>query len=177
MPYLMLDIETLSTRPDAAVVAIGCAVFDLDGVISSSGWRIRPTDWIGHIDPATLKWWMDQSNEARTATFGGTTSAGSVATQLREWLSSNISGVYANDPSFDIAILKNWWTNFSGTPFPFSYKLERSYRTITALAKRYGIDYSSAYDRAIPHDAVSDACCQARAVALIQAELDRRMRL
>ena len=148
--YLMLDIETLSLRHDAAVVAIGCALFDLDGTLYSQGWRIAPADWHGHIDPRTVDWWLQQSPEAQRATFGGNTPAARAAMQLAELVFDRHKPlqVWANDPSFDITILKHWWSRVSvARSFPISYKAERSYRTITALAKRYGIDYAASTTR------------------------------
>ena len=171
--HLMLDIETLSTHSDAAVVAIGCAAFDTDGTVRSYGWRARPDEWHGHIDPLTVKWWMTQSAEARHATFDGNASGALVAAQLSELLAAYApTQVWANDLSFDIAILRNWWSRVAATPFPISYKTEQSCRTLYALAKRYGIDYSAAYANAVAHDALSDAYCQARAVILIHTALD-----
>lgn len=178
MTQLMLDIETLSIRSNAAVTSIGYAFFDQPrGVFANGLYSLRSEDWVGDIDPGTIKWWMLQSSNAKQATFDGMHVAKVVALELRGLIMEHKpQAVWASDPSFDIVILKNWWDRFiTGLPFPVSYKIERSCRTIFDLAKRYHIDYSEAWSGATLHDAMSDATCQARAVQFVQNELDRRM--
>jgi len=68
--HIMIDLETMGTRPDAPIIAIGAVSFDVD------------TDWVwrtfyvnidlqsavsagAKIDPSTVMWWMKQSDEAR----------------------------------------------------------------------------------------------------------------
>ena len=67
----MLDLETLSTRNDAAIISIGLVKFDQNGVIDSQGWALDFSKVTGHIDPGTVKWWMEQSDMARAFSFTG----------------------------------------------------------------------------------------------------------
>lgn len=174
---MMLDLETLSLRPDAAVTAIGVAWFDDTRVIDTAGWYMRHFDWDGHIDPGTVRWWMEQSDAARGAVCTGKAIAKTSALDLRSAIeAAQPTAVWANDPSFDVVILKHWWERrITGLPFPISYKVERSCRTLFDMAKQYGIDYSSAWAGQTLHDPVSDAACQARAVIIVQNELRRRL--
>lgn len=177
MTELMIDIETLSTHSDAAVVSIGYAAFDRTRRVYSNGlFAIRPQDWHGHIDPQTIKWWMGQSTAAKISTFSGAIDAKVAALDLRTLIGNERpTAIWANDPSFDVVILKNWWRRLLGdAEFPISFRLERSCRTLFDIAKRYGIDYSAAWSAAdTAHDAMVDATSQARAVLTIQDELDR----
>jgi hypothetical protein len=73
MRNVMIDLETLSTRPDAALLSIGAVRFDETGVASTEehghDWQMyavleAPT---GHVDVDTVRWWLQQSEPARAA--------------------------------------------------------------------------------------------------------------
>lgn len=172
MKSVMIDIETLSTRPDACVISFGLAAFDDSGVFATEGCVIRAEEWNGHMDPATVRWWFTQSEQARAAVVApaaGARSALGAANTLGAFLVDyGNDELWANDPDFDVVIIRAWWERVCGTgnKFPVSYKASRSCRTIYAEAKRRSIDLSSAWENHVPHDAVSDAICQAKAVIL-----------
>lgn len=179
MKSVMIDIETLGTRSDSAVISLGVALFDETGVLATDGWAIRPTDWIGRIDASTVAWWMEQSREARAFSATGAATALNVALGLHEFYAQHVpEETWANDPSFDVVILKHWWENVGNTyrhtmpRFPVHYRAERSFRTIMAEAKRLGIETDSAYAMtATAHNPVDDAANQARAVILVRQSL------
>lgn len=67
MPPLdcMLDLETFSTRPNAAIVQIGACFFDpktwLIGKKFHVNVNLASSVLAGlHVDPATVKWWSDR---------------------------------------------------------------------------------------------------------------------
>lgn len=171
---LMIDIETLSTRPDAAIVAIGAVAFDKTGISDTFEIHMAPETWCGHIDPDTVAWWMTQSQEAQKATFGAAKELQknhlAAVLSLQTFINKHKpEEVWANDPSFDIVILREWWTRAeSPFRFPISYKIERSYRTIMAIAKNLGVDAAKIYQSALAHSAIEDAAAQARAVIFAQ---------
>jgi hypothetical protein len=161
-----VDIETLATSNDAAVIAIGVAFFNADGVIEKFDFPIMPDDWIGKIDNDTVSWWMQQSDAARRATFGGSYTAGGAAALI-----TNLFGihspktVWANDPDFDLTILRTWWAALkphAGAQPPFHFRQHRSYRTIKDLASRAGFVYSPVSEgESTRHRAGDDAARQA----------------
>lgn len=178
---LMIDLETLSTMPDAAIVAIGAAVFNSEQkVIDVGNWPILRGAWHGHIDPQTVEWWLNQSKEAQAVTFGpeGRVWPHVAAEGLVSlWERHSCATVWANDPHFDFVILESWWrrepliqtiSRPTGMPrFPFKYNSPRSYRTIRELAGKMGwTDEMNGAARGmyVAHNAVEDACAQARAV-------------
>lgn len=164
MKRIMVDIETLSTAPDACIISIGVARFTEHAVEDTRVWEISSKDWTGHIDPATIKWWMNQSDEAKAASFHGTISAMTAAFEFAAFV-DGADEVWANSPSFDIVILKSWWKRFvPGVHFPISYKAERDCRTIFAEASRLGIELGHAWHMGTAHSAVDDAANQARAI-------------
>ena len=171
MKRLMLDLETLSTQPDAAVTAVGWAIFDTQDVHESGRISLRYDQWVGRIDAATVAWWIDRTREAQKSALCGLDTPAQVIGELTG-IAARISGeVWANDPSFDLVILRSWWPKVTSAPFPFAFRAERSVRTVLGYAKLRGIDYSAAWEGAVPHDPQSDAVCQAKAVIIAEQAL------
>jgi hypothetical protein len=182
MKSVMLDLETLSTAKDAAVISIGiCAFSEEGGILASHGWAIDSRDWHGYIDPATVKWWTKQNEAAREYSFNGTERSSVVAFQLSAWVKEWGGGspedeTWANDPDFDVVILQSWWKRIAALglnpgPFPFHYRSARSCRTIWAEAQRLGIYYDPAASHTVAHNPIDDACNQARSVIAIRRNL------
>jgi len=73
---IMLDMETMSSQPNAAIASIGAVAFNPDVITPYSemdpSWRIslhldlRQQEG-RHFDGDTIYWWLKQSNEARGA--------------------------------------------------------------------------------------------------------------
>ncbi len=178
MKSVMVDIETLGTAKDSAVISIGICAFDSErGVVASEGWAIRSQDWHGTIDPSTVKWWSQQNEAAREYSFNGTMPAHAVAAALDQFVRIYGGGdgedeVWANDPDFDVVILQAWWKRVASVgKFPFHYRAARSCRTIWAEAKRLGIYYDPAAMHTVAHNPIDDACNQARSVIAIRSNL------
>ena len=191
----MLDIETLSLRTDAAVVAIGASVFDESQIIESRHWPLTFDGLTGHIEPKTVLWWMQQSKEAQQATFGESVQRVRpffAAHDLADLVDQHkCRTIWANDPHFDVVVMQNWWRRYS-TPswpqgreliepaivrdWPFEYNQPRSYRTIVELARAHGFSdqqYDSAKGMHVAHCAVDDAAAQARVVLACEQWLAR----
>lgn len=175
MKRVMLDIETLSTDKHAAVLSIGAAVFDpINGVTRTDGWAMRMGDLTGHINPATVQWWMKQEEVVREFSFKGEFRPSEVAIQLRDVL-ANTDELWASDPDFDCVILQHWWERtlvVSGIPWPVSFRKYRSCRTMSMIAKAKGIDTSGAWLHDTAHNPVEDAAGQARAVIAVLKALE-----
>src|ERR1039458_2426242 len=80
MKNVMLDLETLGTGNDAAIISIGACLFDprgdgvLIGVDHRFYARVNPASSVEigmKIDVSTILWWMQQSDAARKSTFEG----------------------------------------------------------------------------------------------------------
>ena len=181
MKQMMIDIETLGTGPAACVISVGVVAFSQTGVIDSQGWAIRPADWHGDIDGGTVQWWMKQNEAARTYSFNGEEKDISVALALGEFIRAHdIKECWANDPDFDIVIMKSWWSRVASRnhlntgPFPIKYNGSRSFRTIKGEADRLGIAYGHVYNPAtVAHHPVDDAANQARVVNFIRNQIVR----
>ena len=169
----MIDIETLSTSPTAAVIAIGGVAWFEGRVEQYETFEvlIDPSKAVGTRDPRTLQWWDEQDPSVRDRMFSGKASTAEALVQLRNWyLRQGIEEVWANAPTFDLIILE---ASFRALDLeaPWFYRDTRCMRTLTRLAKRKGIDYQGAYQNRAAHDALSDALAQARVVDLILSKL------
>lgn len=151
MKYIMLDIETLSTRSDAQIIQIGLLTANEkwergDRRSATVDWHIEPT---GHIDPDTVFWWAKQDQAVRDNVFAA-----------RHPLIHALYGVFgvvriakndqvwANGTSFDLPILENAFRSV-GVPCPWNYWQGRDLRTLKSLVPKTvlaGIKNEGAHD-------------------------------
>ena len=179
-PHLMIDLETMGNGHDAAIAAIGAAVFDpLD-----AAWR-GPTFYFrvdfadafrhGAADGGTVAWWLRQSEAARMALLPP---SGHKAPKLAEalgflaafyaqaaadggWKRGEMP-VWSHGASFDIVILESA-LRACGLAEPWRFSAVRDTRTIQDLA---GIDKTALPQRpGTHHNALDDALFQAGWVA------------
>lgn len=125
-------------------------------------------------DSATVQWWADQSEEAQAA-FADPVDLKVGLRRFALWL-QNVTGekdvfppackIWSHGPAFDPPILAAAYRAV-GLPVPWHYRAPRDTRTLFDLA---GIEDHSAWlssrpgPLGIPHHALDDAICQARAV-------------
>lgn len=171
---LMIDIETLSTNNDAAIIAIGVATFrgDTPDENISDEFLIDPRYAPGHRGADTFKWWEMQDPGVFAHATSGTDTPEEAIEKFEDFYHTHRpKHIWANSPQFDLVILRTLY-HALGKEAPFHYNRERDFRTLKDLAKNYKIDYSAAYKGRIKqkHNAQSDALCQAAAAQLI---LDR----
>src|ERR1700685_2647763 len=72
MQHIMLDLETLGTRPGSAIRSVGAAAFDLDGTDKPAGptfyKKVKSMScWVAGltVDQDTLDWWSRQPQEVQ----------------------------------------------------------------------------------------------------------------
>lgn len=168
MKNVMLDLETLSTEPNAMICSIGAVVFDQSGLGAEFYRRIDIGyhDQIdAHISPSTVLWWLRQSDEARES-FD--------TEQATEWLPALMDFsafidhyapealIWGNGSDFDNVILANAYKRAGLTPPWRGYK-NRCYRTLKSIVPKIKIERSGTH-----HHALDDARSQAEhAIALL----------
>lgn len=140
----MIDLETMSVSSNAAIVSIGACAFNLydqaEPITQTFEVNIslESNEQAGrHISASTVMWWMQQSKDAQKALYESECCTLEVGlNRLQTWISSvkpSITHVWANDPDFDIVILKNAFDQ-CGRIWPFHFAANRSMRTIFELA-------------------------------------------
>lgn len=133
-PDLMVDIETVSTRPNAAILSIAAIPFNKDtGQYSNEqfyveiGEDLYPSDF--HVDPKTIAWWDKQPIPRPT---GNETPDGPLRRFQSYLLIQRPIYIWANSPSFDLVILKEAF-RFYEIEWPHEFWNERDVRTLRAL--------------------------------------------
>lgn len=170
---LSIDIETMDTGPQAAVVAIGARLFTRDG--PSKGFECfidqMLAGQIGTVSEETMKWWAKQDNAVRDQVFSGKLHPTDALFRLDQFLAEHKpETVWANSPSFDIVILRHLYKQ-CGRKFPFHYRDERDFRTLYAMGRDLQVDTISAWQDMRAHNPLDDATAQAKAGALILSRI------
>lgn len=160
-PDIMLDIETISTQPQAVIVSVACVRFDAFADYQSQGQRLADFPSLHllvdpssqpqrHVSEDTLNWWSQQSPEVQESIFGTTqprVSLDQALDQLHGFVWNQCRRLWCQGPNFDIGILENAYQERQKTP-PWDYWRIRDARTIRDLVDM---------PRAIPtHDALRD---------------------
>jgi exodeoxyribonuclease VIII len=144
---VMLDIETMSTQSNAAILSIGAVKFDPRGDIGMLGVPNDPEyqhfyvtiDLAScvnaelHVEGRTVMWWLDQSVEARAALRAEPHyDLDSALSRFFVWFGPESLPTWANGAGFDNVILRNAYEKLGGIS-PFKFYDDRCFRTIKAL--------------------------------------------
>lgn len=160
---IMVDIETWSTRSNAAILAIGAVKFDAEFNIQDRFYcNVDPISCRNfglHFDPDTIEFWR-KNPEAFNQTKENRISIQEAISQFNEWIGpAKKTEVWANGAAFDFPILE-WSFVQSNTPIPWEFWNVRDARTIYKLA---GLDTKTFADReGTFHNAVDDCITQVR---------------
>ena len=169
----MIDIETMGSGPQAAIVAIGACYFDIEtGEIEKTfecTINLTSSALYGDIDPETVKWWLNQSHEAQQEIVTASMSLYEGLKRLSHFVTSNADqpkiAVWANAPSFDCTILKSAYESCVGPDeAPWQFWNENCCRTIISLAELItGVNYKKnrPFKTGVKHSALADAMHQA----------------
>jgi oligoribonuclease (3'-5' exoribonuclease) len=169
---MMIDLETLGTRPNAPVIAIGAAFFDPDtgeiGKTFDGAIDFEDACRFGQVEGSTIKWWFGQSDEARSKAVRGTASAEKVfrgfANFVRAFGDPAKVQPWGNGASFDISIMDYAFRRILNEQAPWSFWNVRDCRTIKEIATGFAPDYKAAR-KGVHHSALDDAIYQAEWVS------------
>lgn len=166
MKHLMADIETVDTRPTAAIVSVAFLLFDPiareQKEVYSANLDIGEQLALGRtLSADTVTWWMQQDIAARKKAFApdAIIEAEHVRNVIRSILEDRtIEHIWANDPDFDCTILRD----FMGYDFKWPFYKHRSMRTIKALLpEAYSGLPGSEAGTYVAHDPMDDCKQQA----------------
>lgn len=169
---LMLDLETLGTRPGCVVLTIGAVLFDPYSLKEPGPgiyMRVDADEQIAkgrEVQEDTLKWWMDQAEDIREEALGETDRV-SVEHMYRELnkICVGVNGIWAQGPVFDIAILENIYRQY-GWPTPWQFWQIRDSRTLFAVHGDPRVKGREGH-----HNALADCVYQAQGVQQIYKRL------
>lgn len=167
--HMMIDIETMSQDPRAAVISIGAVMFDNTGIKHKFKVNIKPESAKAAgmiISKDTVDWWLKQSDEARKASLEKNVMADFGLGEFIKWFKLHSPDyVWAHGTSFDIVILEHAFKCVQ-IECPWKYWQIQDSRT---LFNMFGINTKDLHKTAssIHHDAADDARIQAEALIAI----------
>ena len=161
MTDIMLDLETLSVRPDAAIIVIGAIKFFREGDVlplekSDTFYRritIESCKKAGlRIDNSTVRWWKEQDKAVRYEALENPDRI-PLNQALREfaiWM-GNSTYVWGNGDDFDCTILGEAFSRCN-MKIPWKFFLTRDCRTLFDLAGIKKSDLPSGLEHHAIHD-------------------------
>jgi len=171
MNNIMLDLETLGTKPGSVVLSIGAVLFDEDGLGVTFYRTISVADSMAKgltIDASTLRWWSKQDKAAyQEALHPSATTLTEVLQDFNDWLGFNSTPsavkLWGNGADFDLTLLLACY-RAAGMDAPWQFWNHRCYRTLKALHPHIPAE------RKNNHNALDDARNQAEhAVEILRA--------
>lgn len=172
--HISIDVESLATSPDAILLSIGAVYFDTNGLYDTFYSVLDiGADQVGRRTcDSTLKWWEEQSEEAREALMTEQRERVLFALgRLHEFIHTHDhEGIWALGSHFDIAALEHLHLQ-KGVPIPWHYQTPRDMRTLRALFLKQFPSSQLVVRTGTPHNALDDAVNQARAIQYMNQQL------
>jgi hypothetical protein len=159
---IMLDLETMGTCPDAAIIAIGAVSFGKN-FIESRFYEVIDLDSCvdggGIMEASTVLWWLVQNDAARKAITSEGVSLLTGLQHFNAWCATLGDKkdllVWGNGSDFDNVLLNATYARL-GMALPWYYYNNRCYRTIKNLYPDIKITRAGT-----KHNALNDAENQA----------------
>lgn len=156
---IMLDLETMGNGSNAAIIAIGAVKFNLDGIFDTFYDMISLESSMKEgliVDPGTIIWWMQQSEDARSIFNSDMiTDLRPALVNFSKWVIDPDTEIWGNGVDFDNVVLANAYRT-CGIQIPWNFRYNRCYRTMKNIYDLYEIDESGT-----AHCAIEDAKRQA----------------
>ncbi len=136
---VMIDLESMGTTPDSAIISIGAVRFNYEEYnFDDTFYRtvnLKSSQRAGgKIDGETIMWWMQQPDIARKVLYGDDSVL--IETALKEfsaWVrEKSLDEIWGNGAAFDNVMLATAYRKLGWTA-PWSYKMDRCYRTMVAM--------------------------------------------
>lgn len=161
MKYVMVDLETMSTANNAAILSIGAVKFTANEILEKFYVNVDLEDcerYGLHISGSTIKWWMSPSKDGARKSLTEKPESLCIALEmLADFYGDNeCSGIWGNASTFDITILESAY-RATGRKTPWSYKGHRCYRTMVAM---FGQRVRAPEQSGTHHNALDDAVYQ-----------------
>jgi hypothetical protein len=171
---VMLDFETLGTGHNSVICSAGLVRFNIETgeILAADHYFADPNSAVAAgrvIDPDTVVWWMQQSDDARKALIGGMSGGchwEEFLLKIRSfiassWWEESPLRLWSNGATFDITLLENAMEQ-AHLPATWKYTSARDMRTLVDIAKPF--EHSVVLE-GTKHDALADALFQAKVVS------------
>jgi exodeoxyribonuclease VIII len=159
----MIDIETMGTSNEAAIISIGAAKFDpmSDGVTDTFYVPVTLLSSVAaglKIDAKTVMWWMHPDRAAARESLleiGAAVDLFSALDGFATWFGPDSLPTWGNGATFDNVIMRTAFQK-AGIDCPWGYTHDRCYRTLKGLAPDMTVPREGTH-----HNALDDAIHQA----------------
>lgn len=171
MENLMLDLETLGTSHDSAIVQVAGIYFDPDtsktGETFCMSVRIESAMEFGKVDGKTLAWWFDQDPDVIKSVMRSSHSLQSVLIQF-SWFAQKAKYIWSH-ATFDFVILNSTFRKVGIASL--NYRSAMDIRTLMCMTK---------YEQSFPreghhHNALADCIHQVKYVSAALQKLKQGM--
>ena len=159
----MVDLETLATTPDAAILTIGACRFDPKGndIATTFYERVKletQENYNRVINEDTLSWWSQQDKQIQEDAFGEGDDRIDLQDAMKKLYTFGLgtTNVWSHGAIFDIVILENICRSFQQA-ITWKFWEVRDTRTLFDIAD-ININVQG------KHNALTDAVAQAKAV-------------
>ena len=140
--HVMIDIETLGTKSYSVILSIAAVEFNLEtGETGKDFFTVIDIqsciDWGLTFDGDTIRWWLQQNNNAKEHFRTKGVNISSALVELERFIRGfnipiNKLYVWGNSHSFDCALIANAFEKID-IPLPWMYYNERCVRTVSKL--------------------------------------------
>ena len=139
---VMLDLETLGNKSNAALLSIGAVEFNMKtGKIGREFYKVIDLqtclDAGLQTNGSTFYWWLQQNQMARDAVSKDKKIAlETVLHMFSGWMQDCIQGVeiWGNGARFDIGLLEDAYVACGHQEMPWDFRSERDVRTLVSFA-------------------------------------------
>jgi len=153
----MLDLETMGTYSNAAIVAIGAVKFGPEGIEDRYYAAVDLQSCLNvglSVTGPTIDFWLRQPDKARNALLENKWPLDIVLDNFAEWVGKDAI-IWGNGAPFDNSILASAYRACT-KPQPWKFWNDRCYRTIKNIAPEIRIERIGVH-----HNALNDAESQA----------------
>jgi exodeoxyribonuclease VIII len=171
--HLMVDLETLATTPDAAILTIGAVLFDpYSPQVYDKFYKRVDLDSVTalgmKIDDNTIEWWSKQSAAAQEEAFGeGNRISIQEAIEGFHKFAWNCEAFWSHGSIFDINILDTYYRALNKAT-PWNFWQIRDTRTV------FDLGFDPELPKVTAHNALADANAQAIGVQTVMKKIGRR---
>lgn len=181
-PNVMIDLETMGTRPGSVILSIGAVEFDATGTGDRFYIVVNKKSCLDAglvVDPDTLDWWSRQSDDARLVLMQAADNSDThppnaklayALNQLAMFVERRL--VWSNGADFDLPILSEAYYRCGFGKPPWSYRSPRCYRTLRALRESVLFSFKPT---GVAHNAGDDAYNQAEHASRLLAAVGEKV--
>lgn len=172
MKDVMIDIETMGTKPYSVILSVAAIRFDVKtGEIGDTFYRIidvKSAKKAGLIfDFDTVIWWSNQPEDVRNSILKGENRLLLVLHDLMMFIGTESRAIWSNSPSFDLSLIRNACERLDIDPI-WQYWEERDVRTVSSLMPEVR---KSMLREGIHHNALDDCMFQIKYLVATLSEL------